>query len=60
MNLFERIGQIVVIGSLLSSVYMIFTMAEASSEGESEIFGGRFRVQARRTTYGNDDTGNEG
>ena len=47
MNLFERIGQIVVISSLLSSVYMIFTMAEASSEGESEIFGGRFRMQAR-------------
>ena len=53
MNLFERIGQHVVIGSLLSSAYMIFTMSEASSEGESEMFGGRFRMQARRSSYGN-------
>ena len=52
MNLFERIGQLVVIGSLLSSAYMIFTMSEASSEGESEMFGGRFRMQARRSSYG--------
>ena len=53
MNLFERIGQLVVIGSLLSSAYRIFTMSEASSEGESEMFGGRFRMQARRSSYGN-------
>lgn len=57
MNMFERIGQIVVIGSLLSTVYMIFTMSEASAEGEADILGGRFRMQARRSTYGNDNSG---
>lgn len=60
MNLFERIGQIVVIGSLLSSVYMLYAITEASSAGESEIFNGAFRMQARRTSYGNDDIRDEG
>lgn len=55
MNLFEKIGQLVVVGSLVTSMYLITTMVKASAEGETDLFGGKFRLKARRTTYGNNN-----